>query len=62
MLLTEEQIFTFVDYIFDLPNRQIKLLRKWLKTNSIKQPPLQYCPISLVMNPLLNQYFYFIPC
>lgn len=35
-LLAEEQVLALIDYIFDLSNRQIKLLRKWLIADSVQ--------------------------
>lgn len=34
-LLAKENSLALVNYIFDLPHRQIKLLRKWLITNTV---------------------------
>jgi hypothetical protein len=47
--------FTLVNDILSVPDRNVKLLRQRLKTNTIKPPALEYSAVLLVENVLLYQ-------
>lgn len=57
----EQFVLTLINYILDLPDGQIELLRERLITDSVKEPPLEDPPVPLVKDPLIDQTLDFRP-
>ena len=53
--LCKQPILRFVNDIFNLPNRHIKLLCEGFKADAVKKPALQYRSVSLAKDPFVNQ-------
>lgn len=51
--VSEKTGFGPINYILYLTNRKTKLVSQILEFDTIKQPALEYCPISFFKNPLV---------
>lgn len=53
--MIEKAGFGPINYILYLTNRKTKLVSQILEFDTIKQPALEYCPISFFKYPLVYQ-------